>query len=123
MAAPLGAVSIPTCSRRPATSVSTSESTSTIADPGCRICGPIARLKLIDLNREPELYVGGDGSTNNNNNGAAFPSIPLGGAIFRPSAAFGSGFFSPFFTGNFFQALRALLGQGRRQQHHGVLDR
>ncbi len=87
------------------------ESTSTIADPACRICGPLARLKLIDLKREPELYVGGDGSTDDNNNGTAFPSIPFGGAIFGPQPLSAPDF-SPFFTGNFFRALGPFLVRG-----------
>ena len=42
------------------------ESTGTIGDPSCRICGPLARIRLIDLNREPQIYVGGDGSSDDN---------------------------------------------------------
>jgi phosphorylase superfamily protein len=55
------------------------ESTDTIADPYCRIFGPLSRLRLVNLNREPQLYIGGDGSSDDTNNGAAFPSIPLAG--------------------------------------------
>ena len=80
------------------------ESTDTIGDPACRFCGPLARLPLIDLNREPQLFVGGDGSSDDNNNGTAFPSIPFGGAIFGPQP-FAAPDFSPLFTGNFFQAM------------------
>jgi len=87
------------------------ESTSTIAGPASRICGPLARLKLIDLNRAPDLYVGGDGSTDDNNNGAAFPAIPLGGAIFGPQPLSAPDF-SPLFTGNFFGAIGPFLARG-----------
>jgi hypothetical protein len=86
-------------------------STDTIADPACRICGPLARLKLIDLNRVPDLHVGGDGSTDDNNNGAKFPAIPFGGAIFGPQPLSAPDF-SPLFTGNFFQALGPFLARG-----------
>lgn len=84
------------------------QSTDTIADPSCRICGPLSRLRLVNLDREPQLYVGGDGSSDDNNNGAAFPSIPLGGAIFGPQPLAAPDF-SPFFTGNFFRAAGPFL--------------
>jgi len=87
------------------------ESTGTIADPAARIWGPLARRKLINLNREPDLYVGGDGSTDDNNNGAAFPAIPLGGAIFGPQPLSAPDF-SPLFTGNFFGAIGPFLVRG-----------
>ena len=87
------------------------ESTDSIGDPACRICGPLARLPLIDLNREPQLFVGGDGSSDDNNNGTAFPSIPLGGAIFGPQPCAAPDR-SPLFTGNFFQALGPFLARG-----------
>ncbi len=87
------------------------ESTSTIADPARRIRGPLARLKLIDLHREPELYVGGDGSTDDDNNGVAFPAIPLGGAVFGPQPLSAPDF-SRLFTGNFFGAIGPFLARG-----------
>jgi nucleoside phosphorylase len=87
------------------------DSTSTIADPASRICGPLARLKFVNLNREPELHVGGDGSTDDNNNGAAFPAIPLGGAIFGPQPLSAPDF-SPLFTGNFLAAIGPFLARG-----------
>jgi nucleoside phosphorylase len=87
------------------------ESTGTLADPACRICGPLARLRLIDLKREPKLHVGGDGSSDDNNNGAAFPSIPLGGGIFGPQPLSAPDF-SPLFTGNFFRAIGPFLVHG-----------
>ena len=87
------------------------ESTGTLGDPACRICGPLSRVPLIDLNREPQLFVGGDGSSDDNNNGTAFPSIPLGGAIFGPQPLAAPDY-SPLFTGNFFRALRPFLVRG-----------
>jgi nucleoside phosphorylase len=87
------------------------ESTDTIGDPARRICGPLARSPLIDLNREPRLYAGGDGSSDDNNNGTAFPSIPLGGAIFGPQPLAAPDY-SPLFTGNFFRALGPFLVRG-----------
>ena len=38
------------------------DSTDSIGDPACHLCGPLARLPLIDLNRQPQLFVGGDGA-------------------------------------------------------------
>jgi nucleoside phosphorylase len=87
------------------------DSTDSIGDPACHLCGPLARLPLIDLNRQPQLFVGGDGATADNNNGTAFPEIPFGGAIFGPQP-FAAPDFSPLFTGNFFQALGPFLAQG-----------
>ncbi len=86
-------------------------STDSIGDPACHICGPLARFPLIDLHREPQLFVGGDGSTDDNNNGTAFPEIPLGGAIFGPQPLRAPDF-SPLFTGNFFSALGPFLING-----------
>jgi nucleoside phosphorylase len=61
------------------------------------------RIKLIDLKRRPQLLVGGDGSSFDNNNGQAFPCIPNGGAVFgcQPRSAPDR---SLKYTGNFFQA-------------------
>jgi nucleoside phosphorylase len=85
-------------------------STDSIGDPACAGC-LLARIPLINLNREPQLFVGGDGSTSDNNNGTAFPEIPLGGAIFGPQPCAAPDF-SPLFPGNFFQALGPFLVQG-----------
>ncbi len=97
------------------------ESTDTIADPACRICGPFARLPLINLNREPQLFIGGDGSSDDNNNGAAFPSIPFGGAIFGPQPLAAPDF-APLFTGNFFQAIGPFLARGVVSNITGFLN-
>ncbi len=69
------------------------------------------RLTLIDLHREPELHVGGDGFSDDNNNGAAFPSIPFGGAVFGPQPLRAPDF-SPLFTGNFFRAVGPFVVRG-----------
>ncbi|HZQ31647.1 MAG TPA: 5'-methylthioadenosine/S-adenosylhomocysteine nucleosidase [Mycobacterium sp.] len=87
------------------------DSTDTIVDPACRLCGPLAFLPLVNLGREPQVFVGGDGSTSDNNNGVAFPEIPLGGSLFGPEPLAAPDF-SPFFTGNFFQAVVPFLLQG-----------
>jgi nucleoside phosphorylase len=61
------------------------------------------RIKLIDLKRRPQLFVGGDGSSFDNNNGRASPCIPNGGAVFgcQPRSAPDR---SLLYTGNFFRA-------------------
>ncbi len=96
------------------------DSTGSIGAPACRLCGPFARLPLIDLKREPQLYVGGDGSSDDNNNGAAFPAIPLGGAVFGPQPLAAPDY-SPLFTGNFFQALGPFLARGLLSNITGFL--
>src|SRR3954470_23969641 len=77
------------------------DSTATLGDPLC-LCSALTRLPLVDLNREPQLFVGGDGSSDDNNNGTAFPAIPLGGDIYGPQPCAAPDY-SPLFTGNFFQ--------------------
>jgi nucleoside phosphorylase len=61
------------------------------------------RIKLIDLKRRPQLFVGGDGSSFDNNNGQEFPCIPNGGAVFgcQPRSAPDR---SLLYSGNFFRA-------------------
>jgi nucleoside phosphorylase len=98
-------------------------STDTIGDPACIYCGPLGWLPLINLNREPELFVGGDGSSDDDNNGAAFPSIPsipLVGDIFG-AQPFAAPDFSLLFTGNFFQALVPFLANGLLSNLTGLL--
>ena len=65
----------------------------------------------VDLNREPRLHVGGDGSSGDNNNGAAFPTIPFGGAVFGPQPRTAPDF-SRRFAGNFFEAMGSFLVRG-----------
>jgi nucleoside phosphorylase len=93
-------------------------SSDTIGDPACA-CGLLAGPQ-IDLKREPQLFVGGDGSSDDNNNGTAFPSIPLGGDIFGPQPCAAPDF-SPLFTGNFFQALAPFLAGGLLSNLTGLL--
>jgi nucleoside phosphorylase len=86
----------------------------------CRVRGPLWRLRLVDLDREPQLHVGGDGSSGDNNNGAAFPSIPFGGTVFGPQPHAAPDF-SPLFTGNFFQAVGTFLVRGVVSNLRGFL--
>jgi nucleoside phosphorylase len=98
-------------------------STDTIGDPACFYCGPLSWFPLVNLNREPALFVGGDGSSDDNNNGTAFPaipSIPFVGDIFGPQP-FAAPDFSPLFFGNFFQALGPFLVGGLLSNLTGFL--
>jgi nucleoside phosphorylase len=93
-----------------------------IGDPSC-YCGLFSGPE-IDLQREPDLFVGGDGSSDDNNNGTAFPaipSIPFVGDIFgaQPCAAPD---FSLLFTGNFFQAVVPFLAFGLVSNLTGLLN-
>lgn len=83
-------------------------------------------LRLHNLGRQPQLVVGGDGSSSDNNNGTAFPSIPNGGKVFgcQPRSAPNRSFFH---TGNFFQAagpwlVRGLIGNLRIAQQNPAFD-
>jgi len=93
-------------------------SSDTIGDPACA-CGFLAGPR-IDLGREPQLFVGGDGSSDDNNNGTAFPAIPFGGDIFGPQPCAAPDF-SLLFTGNFFQALVPFLAGGLLSNLTGLL--
>jgi hypothetical protein len=93
-------------------------STDSIGDPACS-CGPFAGPQ-IDLKREPQLFVGGDGSSDDNNNGTAFPAIPFGGAIFGPQPCAAPDR-SLLFTGNFFQAVGPFLAFGLLSNITGLL--
>ena len=98
-------------------------STDTIGDPACFYCGPLSWFPLVNLGREPALFVGGDGSSDDNNNGAAFPalpSLPLIGDIFGPQP-FAAPDFSLLFTGNFFQAVVPFLARRTPEQPDGTL--
>jgi nucleoside phosphorylase len=99
-------------------------STDTIGDPSCFYCGPLSWFRLVNLNREPALFVGGDGSSDDNNNGTAFPaipSIPFVGDIFGPQP-FGAPDFSPLFIGNFFRAVVPFLVGGLLSNLTGLLS-
>ncbi len=60
-------------------------------------------VRRIDLRRRPQVVVGGDGCSWDNNNGVAFPCIPNGGDVFgcQPRSAPDRSF---RYTGNFRQA-------------------
>jgi nucleoside phosphorylase len=93
-----------------------------VGDPTC-FCGLFAGPQ-IGLGREPDLHVGGDGSSDDNNNGMAFPalpSIPFIGDIFgpQPCAAPDS---SLLFTGNLFQAVLPFLAFGLVSNLTGLLN-
>ena len=95
------------------------ESTATLGDPLC-LCNPLAHLPLVDLKREPQLFVGGDGSSDDHNNGVAFPAIPFAGSIFGPQPCTAPDR-SPLFTGNFFQAIGPFLVRGLLTNLTGIL--
>lgn len=65
----------------------------------------------INLHRQPQLFVGGDGGSSDNNNGQAFPCIPNGGDVFgcQPRTAPDR---SLRYTGNFFHAIGPFLTRG-----------
>src|SRR5690349_7714361 len=77
----------------------------------------------VDVNREPDLFVGGDGSSDDNNNGTAFPaipSIPFIGDMFG-AQPFAAPDFSLLFTGNFFQAIVPFVMSGLLSNITGFL--
>jgi nucleoside phosphorylase len=93
-----------------------------IGDPTC-FCGLFGGPQ-IDLKREPDLHVGGDGSSDDNNNGTAFPalpSIPFVGDIFGPQPCAAPDF-SLLFTGNLFQAVLPFLAFGLVSNLTGLLS-
>jgi hypothetical protein len=68
-------------------------------------------LPHVNLQRRPQVFVGGDGCSSDNNNGVAFPCIPNGGDVFgcEPGHAPDR---SRLHTGNFFQAAGPWLKRG-----------
>jgi nucleoside phosphorylase len=81
-----------------------------LGNPIC-LCRSVPTVKLNDLGRQPQLFVGGDGSSSDNNNGTAFPCIPNGGDVFgcQPCSVPDR---SLLYTGNFFQATGPFLARG-----------
>ncbi|WP_236982585.1 MULTISPECIES: 5'-methylthioadenosine/S-adenosylhomocysteine nucleosidase family protein [Mycobacterium] len=81
-----------------------------LGNPFC-LCRNVPTVKLIDLQRAPRLFVGGDGFSTDSNNGQAFPCVPNGGDVFgcQPCSAPGR---SLLYTGNFFQAIGPFLAKG-----------
>jgi len=78
------------------------ENINTLGNPTC-LCKNAPIVRLNNLGRMPQLIVGGDGTSSDNNNGQAMPCIPNGGDVFgcQPCSAPDR---SLFYTGNFFQA-------------------
>jgi nucleoside phosphorylase len=70
-----------------------------------------ARVRLINLRRQAQLLIGGDGCSYDNHNGRAFPCIPNGGSVFgcQPRTAPDR---SRRYTGNFPQAAWPWLRYG-----------
>jgi nucleoside phosphorylase len=95
------------------------DSTATLGDPAC-LCGLFPDLPLVDLGREPQVFVGGDGSSDDNNNGVAFPAIPFGGDVFGPQPCTAPDR-SPLFFGNFFQAVGPFVARGLLSNLTGLL--
>jgi nucleoside phosphorylase len=78
------------------------ENVNTVGNPIC-LCKNAPVVPLIHLRRQPQVFVGGSGSSADNNNGYAFPCIPNGGDVFgcQPCSAPDR---KLLYTGNFFQA-------------------
>jgi nucleoside phosphorylase len=74
-------------------------------DPGMLATAETLSVGLthVNLQRRPQVFVGGDGCSSDNNNGVAFPCIPNGGNVFgcQPRSAPDR---SRLHTGNFFRA-------------------
>lgn len=94
-------------------------SSDSIADPACSCSGLTSGLR-VDLGREPTVVVGGDGSSDDNNGGTAFPAIPLGGAVFGPQPC-GAPDYSPLSTGNFVSAIGPFVVRGLISNITGLL--
>ena len=101
-----GTRSTPTCSPPPTHSTSTWKASPALAIRSA-LAVPSPASRSFDLKREPQLFVGGDGSSDDNNNGTAFPAIPFGGDIFGPQPCTAPDR-SLLFPGNFFQAVGAV---------------
>ncbi len=90
-------------------------------ESSCRVRGPLLRRRMINLDREPQVHVGGDGSSGDHNNGAALPAIPLGGTVFGPQPLA-----APDFSRSVHRQLlpggRSIPGSRNRQQHKGIGD-
>ncbi|WP_208300474.1 5'-methylthioadenosine/S-adenosylhomocysteine nucleosidase [Mycobacterium sp. DL592] len=94
-------------------------SSDSIGDPACPCSGLTSGLR-IDLGRKPAVVVGGDGASDDNNGGTAFPAIPLGGAVFGPQPC-GAPDYSPLSTGNFVRAIGPFLARGLISNITGLL--
>ncbi len=78
-----------------------------LGNPAC-LCKRIPTVPLINLRRQTQPFVGGDGSSSDNN-GQAFPCIPNGGDVFgcEPCSAPDR---SLLYNGNFLHALLPFPG-------------
>lgn len=85
-------------------------SVNTLGNPFC-LCRHVPTVKLNDVNRVPQLFVGGNGYSHDSNNGQAFPCVPNAGDVFgcQPCSPPGR---SLLYTGNFFQAVGPWLANG-----------
>lgn len=85
-------------------------SVNNLGNPLC-LCSHFPTVKLVDLKRQPQLWVGGDGYSHDSNGGTAFPCVPNGGDVFgcQPCTPPGR---SLLYTGNFFQAIGPFLTKG-----------
>lgn len=81
-----------------------------LGNPFC-LCRNVPTVKLIDLKRQPQLFVGGDGYSHDSNGGTAFPCVPNGGDVFGCQACSAPGR-SLFYSGNFFQTIGPFLVKG-----------
>lgn len=88
----------------------TLSSVNSLGNPLC-LCKRVPVLGLNDLGRVPQLHVGGDGASSDNNNGTAFPCVPNAGDVFgcQPCSAPDR---SLFYAGNFFKDTPAWLFKG-----------
>jgi nucleoside phosphorylase len=101
------------------------EDTNTAGNDNC-LCKNAPIIRLNNLGRQPQLVVGGEGASADNNNGTAFPCIPNGGDVFgcQPCTAPDR---SLFYTGNFFQAaghwlVKGLIGNLNITQQNPAFD-
>lgn len=85
-------------------------SINTLGNPIC-LRRRVRTVKLIDLERTPQLFVGGDGYSHDSNNGQAFPCVPNAGDVFgcQPCSPPGR---SLLYSGNFFQAIGPFIRRG-----------
>lgn len=81
-----------------------------LGNPMC-LCRHVPTVKLNELPRQPQLFVGGNGYSHDANNGQAFPCVPNAGDVFgcQPCSPPGR---SLLYTGNFFQAIGPWLAKG-----------
>lgn len=88
----------------------TLSSVNNLGNPTC-LCKSVPVVRLNDLGRVPQLFVGGDGASSDNNNGTALPCVPNAGDVFgcQPCSAPDR---SLLYTGNFFKDTPAWLFKG-----------